>query len=148
MRPDPIFPNDKFVSMDRKGHPIGRYKTQRRISSICVIFMPAPMRPAIRWSSNGSPRQQSSGKSPFGSGTSRWRRTPCPIPILRSSFPECGPPARHCEGIRLLPLPPPVEIEVHTHPRFVSNMGIGWFRDTLVATFKNALEVTKNERFT
>jgi hypothetical protein len=30
---------------------------------------------------------------------------------------------------RLLPLPfdppPPVEIKVHTHPRFVSNMGIG-----------------------
>jgi hypothetical protein len=34
---------------------------------------------------------ESSGKSPFGSGTSRWRRTLCAIPILRSSFPKGWP---------------------------------------------------------
>ena len=36
-------------------------------------------------------RDKSSGKSPFGSGTSRWRRTLCAIPILRSSFPKGWP---------------------------------------------------------
>jgi hypothetical protein len=29
----------------------------------------------------------------------------------------------------------PVEITVHTHPRFASDMGISWLRDTLVAMF-------------
>jgi DNA-binding transcriptional LysR family regulator len=42
------------------------------------------------------------------------------------------------KAFRLLPLPfdpPPVEIKVHTHPRFASDMGIGWLRDMLVAMF-------------
>jgi hypothetical protein len=63
---------------------------------------------------------ESSGKSPFGSGTSRWRRTLCAIPILRSSF-RVARKLDAAKEFRLLPLsfgpPPPVEIKVHTHPR-------------------------------
>jgi hypothetical protein len=38
----------------------------------------------------------------------------------------------------LLTLPfdlPPVETTVHTYPRFASDMGISWLRDTLAAMF-------------
>jgi DNA-binding transcriptional LysR family regulator len=54
-------------------------------------------------------------------------------------FPESlGRQLNGTKAFRLLPLPfelPPVEIKVHSHPRFASDKGIGWLRDTLVELF-------------
>lgn len=54
-------------------------------------------------------------------------------------FPESQAKRVNVSGVfRLLALPfdlPPVEIKVHTHSRFASDMGIAWLRDTLIAMF-------------
>jgi len=56
----------------------------------------------------------------------------------RSSSEVLARQLNDAKTFRLLTLPfdlPPVQIMVHTHSRFASDMGINWLRDTLVTMF-------------
>jgi DNA-binding transcriptional LysR family regulator len=131
--------NDKFVCMVRKGHPIGRSKlTKANFVDLRYIHAGtnAPGHQMIeQWlAETGIKRQIAVRLGHFSVAPDIVRDTD-----LAVIFPESV--ARQLDNartFRLLPLPfepPPIEIKVHTHPRFASDMGIGWLRDMLVAMF-------------
>ena len=131
--------DDKFVCMVRKGHPVGRTKlTKANFVNLRYIHAGtnAPGHQMIeQWlAETGIKRQIAVRLGHFSVAPDIVRDTD-----LAVIFPESV--ARQLDSakaFRLLPLPfdpPPVEIKVHTHPRFASDMGIGWLRDMLVAMF-------------
>jgi DNA-binding transcriptional LysR family regulator len=142
----PLF-NDKFVCMVRKGHPIGRSKlTKSSFVNLRYVHAGtnAPGHQMIeQWlAGTGIKRQIAVRLGHFSVAPDIVRDTD-----LAVIFPESV--ARQLDSakaFRLLTLPfepPPVEIKVHTHPRFGSDMGINWLRDMMVAMFTRPAPKTK-----
>jgi DNA-binding transcriptional LysR family regulator len=130
---------DKFVCMVRRDHPMGRSKlTKDNFVDLRYIHAgtSAPGHQMIeQWlAETGIKRQIAVRLGHFTVAPDIVRDTD-----LAVIFPEIL--ARQLNGakaFRLLKLPfdlPPVQIMVHTHSRFASDMGINWLRDTLVSMF-------------
>jgi DNA-binding transcriptional LysR family regulator len=134
----PLF-DDRLICMVRSGHPIARTKlTKASFVNLRYVHagIAAPGHQMFeQWlADSGIKRQIAIRLGHF---------TVAPE-IVRNSdlaviFPESvGRQFYSAKAFRLLPLPfdlPPVEIKAHTHPRFASDMGIKWLRDTFVEMF-------------
>ena len=130
---------DKFVCMVRSGHPIGRSKlTKTNFVKLRYVHAgtSAPGHQMIeQWlAETGIKRQIAVRLGHFTVAPEIVRDTD-----LAVIFPESlARQLNSAKAFRLLTLPfdlPPVEITVHTHPRFASDMGISWLRDALAAMF-------------
>jgi DNA-binding transcriptional LysR family regulator len=137
----PLF-DDNFVCMVRRDHPMGRSRlTKDNFVDLRYIHAgtSAPGHQMIeQWlAETGVKRQIAVRLGHFTVAPDIVRDTD-----LAVIFPEIL--ARQLNGakaFRLLKLPfdlPPVQIMVHTHSRFASDMGINWLRDTLVTMFAKA----------
>jgi DNA-binding transcriptional LysR family regulator len=133
---------DKFVCMVRSGHPIGRSKlTKASFVNLRYVHAgtSAPGHQMIeQWLAETDIKRQIAVRlGHFTVAPDIVRDTD-----LAVIFPESvGRQFNSAKAFRLLALPfdlPPVEITVHTHPRFASDRGIGWLRNTLVAMFAKA----------
>ena len=131
--------DDKFVCMVRSGHPIGRSKlTKANFINLRYVHpgTSAPGHQMIeQWlAETGIKRQIAVRLGHFTVAPDIVRDTD-----LAVIFPESlARQLNSAKAFRLLTLPfdlPPVEITVHIHPRFASDTGIGWLRDTMVAMF-------------
>jgi DNA-binding transcriptional LysR family regulator len=131
--------DDKFVCMVRRGHPIGRSKlTKENFINLRYVHAGtnAPGHQMIeQWlAETGIKRQIAVRLGHFTVAPDIVRDTD-----LAVIFPESvARQLNSAKAFRLLTLPfepPPVQIKVHTHPRFASDIGIQWLRDTLVAMF-------------
>lgn len=134
----PLF-NDRLCCMVRRGHPIGRAKlTKAGFVSLHYVHAGsnAPGHALMeQWlSDNGIKRPISVRLGHFSVAPEIVRNSD-----LAVIFPESvGREFYSKRDFRLLQLPfdlPPVEIKVHTHPRFASDMGINWLRDTMIEMF-------------
>ncbi len=131
--------DDKFICMVRRGHPMGRSKlTKANFINMRYVHAGtnAPGHQMIeQWlAETGIKRHIAVRLGHFSVAPDIVRDTD-----LAVIFPESvARQLNSAKAFRLLTLPfdpPPVEIKVHTHPRFASDMGINWLRDTLVAMF-------------
>ena len=130
---------DKFVCMVRRGHPMGRSKlTKDNFINLRYIHAgtSAPGHQMIeQWlAETGIKRQIAVRLGHFTVAPDIVRDTD-----LAVIFPEgLARQLNSTKAFRLVTLPfdlPPVQIMVHTHARFASDMGINWLRDTLVMMF-------------
>jgi DNA-binding transcriptional LysR family regulator len=131
--------NDKFVCMVRVGHPLARAKLTKA-SFLSLRYVNADIRAPghqmiEQWFADaGIKRQIAVRLGHFTVAPEIVRNTD-----LAVIFPESlARQINRAKEFRLLTPPfdlPTVEIKVHTHTRFGSDMGLAWLRSTMIAMF-------------
>lgn len=131
--------DDRMMCMVRAGHPhAGSRLTKAAFANLRYVHAgsSAPGHQAVDQflTDAGIKRQIAIRVGHFTVAPDIVRRTD-----LAVIFPESlGRQMNSASAFRLLSLPfdlPPVEIKVHSHPRFASDKGIAWMRDLVVALF-------------
>ena len=130
--------NDRIVCMVRAHHPIARSKLTRSNFSNLQFFyarMTAPIHQMVEQWLIDEARPRIAVRGHFMAAPDIVRNTD-----LAAIFPKNM--ALHLDrakDFRLLELPfdlPPIEVKVHSHARFASDMGIKWMRETATEILK------------
>jgi DNA-binding transcriptional LysR family regulator len=126
--------NDRFVCMIRAGHPLAKASlTRAGFEKLRFFFarISTPTHQLVeRWLTDGESRPRIAVRGHFTAAPDVIRNSD-----LAAIFPETlalGLPK--AKDFRLYDLPfsvPPIEVKVHSHARFASDLGIAWMRETV-----------------
>ena len=131
--------NDRFVCMIRAGHPLAETNLTRASFEKLRFFFARISTPTHQlveqWLTDGDSRPRIAVRGHFTAAPDVIRNSD-----LAAIFPETvarGLP--HAKDFRLFDLPlslPPIEVKVHSHARFASDLGIAWMSTTVAKALR------------
>jgi DNA-binding transcriptional LysR family regulator len=131
--------NDRFVCMIRAGHPLAQTRLTRANFDRLRFFFARISTPTHQlveqWLTDGDSRPRIAVRGHFTAAPDVIRNSD-----LAAIFPETlARRLPHSKDFRLFDLPlslPPIEVKVHSHVRFASDLGIAWMSATVAKALR------------
>lgn len=133
--------DDRFVCMIRAGHPLAKTSLKRNNFEGLRFFFARISTPTHQlveqWLNEGNSRPQIAVRGHFTAAPDVVRNSD-----LAAIFPETlALRLPRAKDFRLFDLPfplPPIEVKVHSHARFASDLGIAWMSATVAKALKKS----------